>query len=363
MTRKTRMTPGKTCKRGFVLAFGLLLAAVSSSRADVLDEARQAQRRLEYDEARTLLEEALSNFEAPQRGQAYFLLASLSTDHKEARRLLREAQRAYPDAAMQRAADLELARLDFARGNYNSVRSRLDPYEDDEARLLLAQAWVALDEPTRAHEVLKRLPSSPREELLTSWALRAEGETDEALGRLRRLVQSSSDFLPTALLWKAECEVELGRFAEARETATALEQRYPDTPERTLLDPVLTALRDAPGDSPRPAPVVPEVPAPSTPRAESVASPEPGASSSGELQGAVVLQIGAFAERNNATRFRNTLPPELQPVRIDPIHSGNRTIYRVSIGPFESAAVAESYGRTRLEPLGIEWRVTRPESP
>ena len=77
----------------------------------------------------------------------------------------------------------------------------------------------------------------------------------------------------------------------------------------------------------------------------------------------MVLQLGAFAHRDNALRFRASLPEELEPVRVDPIRSGQRVIYRVSIGPFESAAVAASYGRSRLQPLGYEWRVTRPESP
>ena len=77
----------------------------------------------------------------------------------------------------------------------------------------------------------------------------------------------------------------------------------------------------------------------------------------------VVLQIGAFQDRANALRFRDELPRDIQPVTVGEVLQGARRWYRVQVGPFETREIAESYARTHLRPLDIEWRVTRPEAP
>ena len=310
--------------------------------AQVLDEARDLQRRLQYDAARARIEASLSQLDGEPKAEAFLLLSELTTDHKESRRFLREAQQAAPGGETTRRADLELARLDFARGNYSSVRSRLEPHADNEARFLVGSSWVALEEPQRAATVLASL-RTPAATLRHAWATRAAGDAAAALRALDPLA-AGGDFRATALLWKAECEAQLGQTEAARATAATLLQRFPHAPEAILVEPTLAALRQS---------------APSTP--EAVTARPPATETPGRPL--ILLQLGAFGTRANAQRMRDELPPELTPVRIDEVRQGTRTFFRVSIGPFESADVASAYARERLEPRKMEWRLVRPESP
>ena len=311
--------------------------------AQALDEARDLQRRLQYDAARARVEASLSQLDGEPRAEAFLLLSELTTDHKESRRFLREAQQAAPGGETTRRADLELARLDFARGNYTSVRSRLESHAENEARFLVGSSWVALEEPQRAATVLASL-RTPAATLRHAWATRAAGDAAAALRALDPLAAGGGDFRATALLWKAECEAQLGQAEAARATAATLLQRFPHAPEAILVEPTLAALRQS---------------AASTPQA--VTSRPPATETPGRPP--ILLQLGAFGTRANAERMRDELPSELSPVRIDEVRQGSRTFYRVSIGPFESADVASAYARERLEPRKMDWRLVRPESP
>lgn len=325
-----------TCRIVGVVAACLSAAPAVMAQPDVLDQALALQRRLQYTEATRLLAEALPDLSGEQRARAALLLAALSTDHKEARRFLREVQQAAPGSDLQRRAEIELARLDFARGNYNSVRSRLEPYADPEARLLVASSWVALDDAAQAETVLRELPSSPRTQLLQCWVARRRGDHAAALAALTTLAAAGGDFQPTVLLWKSECEIALGRSQEAMSTAAELQRRYPDSPEIALLEPRLPALRQAP-----PATGMTPAPAPAT----------------------ILLQLGVFETRANALRLRDKIPGTLGTARIDEVQRGSQRLFRVSLGPFENAAVATEFARTRLAPAGFEWRLVAPESP
>lgn len=302
-------------------------------RADVLDEARNLRRQLAYAEARNLLETELDDLDGEQRAEALLLMASLSDDHKEARRFLREAASATRDARFRQRVDLELARLDFGRGNYNSVRTRLERYDDEEPRLWVAQSWVALEQPSRAEGACERAGDGEIAEMVRVWAARQQGDVESALQRLRRVSERTGDMQATALLWQAECETELGDLDAARASARELQQRYAGTPEVVLLEPTLAALRRAES-----TPAIP------TPRG-------------------VFLQIGAFQERANALRFRDTLPRSIQPLRVEEDLQGVRRIHRVLVGPFPSREAAEAYARSQLEPLDIDWSIGRAEAP
>ncbi len=323
----------------------IFLVSPRAAEAQALDEAADLQRRLQYDAARARVEASLHELDGEPRAAAFLLLAELTTDHKESRRFLREAQQAAPGGDMARRADIELARLDFARGNYSSVRSRLESHGDDEARWLVGCSWVALAEPSRAVTALADL-HTPAATLRHAWAMREAGDAAAALRALDPMAAEGGDFRATALLWKAECEAELGQAQAARATAATLLQRFPHAPESMLIEPTLTALRQTALSAPDPGAPSSQHPTTATP--------------AGPL---VLLQVGAFATRANAQRMRDELPPDLSPVRIDEVRQGSRNFFRVSIGPFESADVASAYARERLAPRQMEWRLVRPESP
>ena len=300
--------------------------------AGVVEEAREMRRQLRYGDATQLLEGKLGTLGGGERAQALLLLAALSTDHKEARRLLRDAANSGDAAQVQRAADLELARLDYARGNYNNVRSRLEHYADAECRLLVAQSLAALGETDKVTPALSGIASESAE-LLRAWAERESGDFEGALTRLEKLAAGRADAQPVVLLWKAECESRLGQTQRARDTAATLRRDYPDAPEVVLLQPTLSTLQHA---------------NPTTPPA---------------VTGAVVLQLGVFEERGNALRFRESLPRSIGPVELDTVSQGGRRMVRVRVGPFDHREAAETYGRTRLDPLRLEWRLAPLETP
>jgi tetratricopeptide (TPR) repeat protein len=314
-----------------LIAVASIGASVEAARASVVDEARALQQQLHYREARDLLRTEIDDLHGDERAEAMLLLAWLSTNHKEARRLLRETTRASDRHEIRSRVDLELARLDFARGNYNSVRTRLERYDDDRAGLLLAQAYVALKQPDRATAVLRNLGSGVQVDLLRGWAAREMGDTRDALERFARLADTESDFLPIVLLWKAECEADLDMRDPALATAALLQRRFPASAEAVLIEPTLAALRRM---SSEPTSVRPEV---------------------------IVIQLGAFEDRSNALRFRDTLPRHIRPVTVDEIRSGARRIYRVHVGPFETRPAAEAWARENLGPLDLEWSIARPE--
>jgi cell division septation protein DedD len=300
--------------------------------AGVVEEAREMRRQLRYAEATQLLESKVDALGGAERAQALLLLAALSADHKEARRLLRDAANANDSPQVQRAADLELGRLDYARGNYNNVRTRLEHYPDAECRLLLAQSLAALGETDKVAPALAGV-GSEQAELLRAWAERESGDVEGALARLEKLAAARADAEPVVLLWKAECESRLGQTQRARDTAAALRRDYPDGPEVVLLQPTLSNLQHT-------------------------AAPAPPATA-----GTVVLQLGVFEERGNALRFRESLPRSIGPVELDTVTQSGRSVVRVRVGPFDSREAAETYGRTRLDPLRLDWRIAPLELP
>ena len=326
---------------GLALLLWLLLPATAVAQGSALEEVRALQRRLQYAEAHERLLAALPDLEGESRGQAYLLLAELCTDAKEARRAWREAEQASPGGAIQQRAALELARLDFAQGSYHSVRSRLEPATDEDSRFLVAASWVGLGEAERAATALAALPTSPRAALLRAWATRASRGAEAGLQELAPLAAAGGDYLPTILLWQAECEAELGRSAQARTAAEALQRRFATSPENDMLAATLTALRRA------------QAPGVAAPAAASPALPP----------GSLLLQIGVFESQANALRLRERLPADLGPVRVDPVQQGERRFYRVALGPFTSSSAATEHARAKLEPLGMEWRLVRPETP
>jgi cell division protein FtsN len=319
------------------LAAGLLVLAgwamPGRAQTAVLDEVDNLRRAGRYQEAHALLDPVLDTLEGEERARGLFVLSQLSSDHKEVRRLLREAAQETQDEELRFRAQMALAQLDYARGNYNSVRTRLRTESRPEAQLLVAQADIALDQPQRAEQQLRALPAGEMQTLLLGWCVREVGDPQDALTILDHLVQDETlESRPTALLWKAECEAELGLRDRALNTAALLQNSYPHAPEAVLIEPTLATLR-------RQAQTQPARPS-----------------------GRVVLQLGAFEDRANALRFRDGLPRSIEPLFVEEVRNNSRRWYRVQVGPFETRELAEEYAREHLDPLNLDWRLSRPEA-
>jgi hypothetical protein len=315
-----------------IACIGIAGAVPAVARADAVSEARALRRDLRYEEARTRLEAAQDETSGDARARLLLEMAAASGDARAVQRLLREAGQNAQDVVLRRQADLELALLDYARGNYNSVRTRLRDRTDAEAQLLAARAAIGLGQPAEAKAAL-RGRNDPQARLLLAWATRETGDPRAALDLLEGVTRDDALGLPTALLWKSECEAALGLSQPALDTAALLQSRFPHAPETVLIEPTLASLRRS---------------------AQRTTAP---------VATQVLLQLGAFEDRTNALRFRDELPTDVAPVRVDELERGARRYYAVMVGPFDSRQAAEAYGRTRLDPIDVEWRVTQQESP
>jgi len=303
----------------------IVTTSASLAHADVVQEAQAARRRLDYDAGAARLQEALQGLPAEARPRAQWALATLLPDIREARRLLLEASH-HGDETTRRRADLELARLDFARGSYRTTLTRLEAWKaDPEAAFLMAQASAALGEHSRTVEILAGLPSRAGTQALLGWSLRST-DPKRALGALESVSRSThAAERPAALLWKSECEVALGQPAQAQASAQEILARYPDAPEA---DVARTMLRAAGPEALRPA-------APT----------------------GVMLQVGAFEERSYALRLQETLADALRPVGVTVVDDPAGDLHKVHVGPFADRAAAEAFATRALAPRRLSWSV------
>ncbi len=145
---------------------------------------------------------------------------------------------------------------------------------------------------------------------------------------------------------------------EAGAWEDSLRWNYPLSPEAGLLARGATGATDAPTEPPAsaavPVPVtvpipVPHIPAHSTP-------PAP-ATPSARAHGSHTLQLGAFSQPENAERLRAELATKRIPARVEPLRSGNRTLFRVLAGNYPDAATAQQEGKKIFAPLGYAYRV------
>ncbi len=314
--------------RGWIrFALALLGVVANVARADVVQEAQAARRRLDYDGAAARLQAALPTLSADARARAQVALAALIPEPRDARRLLLEASRQGDDTTRRRA-DFELARLDYARGSYRTAMTRLEPWaEDAEARFLMAQCSAALGEHDRTVELLDALPHRDRSQALLGWSLRGR-DPRRALDALESVVRvATSESRPAALLWKAECESALEHPTRAQASAQEVITRYPDSPEA---DAARVLLR----------------------------SSGPAASPGAEVGTAhVALQVGAFEERAYALRLQESLAGPLHPIGVTVVEDPSGDLHRVQVGPFRDRAAAEEFASRTLAPRRLQWSV------
>jgi hypothetical protein len=312
-----------------IVAVVAAAAAALAAPTSATREAATLRRGLQYDAAAARLDAALPALTGDARADALVARAGLATDPTAARDFLIEAGRVATSTAARRRADLEIARLDLARGSYRGVRTRLQPYADDPtAAVLLGLAAVGLEEPAALDPVLQPARGDDTAQLLLGWAALQRGDPRTALARLEPLVADrGSDVLPTALLWTATAQAQLGAAQAAAQTSAALRARFPDAPET---DAAARAVQ---------APV---------------AAPE--VATHGER---VTLQIAAFEDRGNALRYREAIAAALPSARVDAAESGGRRVYRVCLGDFPARDAAEAFARAELDRRGLAWQVVR----
>ena len=83
----------------------------------------------------------------------------------------------------------------------------------------------------------------------------------------------------------------------------------------------------------------------------------PATPSSPPMKGTHMLQLGAFAQVENAERLRADLADRNIVAHIEPVRVGNRTLHRVVTGDFPDAGAAQQEGKRLLDRLGYSFRV------
>jgi cell division septation protein DedD len=163
------------------------------------------------------------------------------------------------------------------------------------------------------------------------------GNTEEAALALRDARRKAPpEEMPGVLLLSLLAEPSA---PEAGAWEDSLRWNYPLSPEaRSLGQPV---VRSAPA---------PQIPAP----AATPASPPPRAAGGGHA-----LQLGAFSQPDNAERLRRELTAKKIPARVEPLRTGDKTLYRVLSGNYRDAESAAREGRRLLTPKGYAFRVVK----
>jgi len=313
----------------------LAILAAGGVRGETLQEVQELRRHLQYDRAALRLGQLLPDLEGEPRAQGLLLMGQLVTDPRDARRYLNDAARVSTQPETRSRIALELAKLDYARGSYRAVQSRLSEFASEpEPALWLGLAAAGVDETGDLQTILAPAARSDMAQALIGWGALQRGDPAAALEALGPLAgERQTPVLPSALLWKCQAEAALGERDAALATGAELRERFGDTPESRLVQSTLNQLH---GWEPAPPPVA--VPS------ERIA-----------------LQLGAFEDRGNALRFRAGLPTELEPVRIQAVPGERGPLYRILAGSFASRPEAEEWARTMLAPRGFTWQVVRVE--
>ena len=90
------------------------------------------------------------------------------------------------------------------------------------------------------------------------------------------------------------------------------------------------------------------IPSPMSPKAE---EPPPS------VTGRYAVQIGAFGSQQNAQRLADQQARKGYTVVVEPLRSGNRTLFAVWVGQFNSESEAASFGRRTYGKEGKDFRV------
>lgn len=157
------------------------------------------------------------------------------------------------------------------------------------------------------------------------------------------------------------------RSPEAGAWADSLRWNYPLSPEAGILSlsaarPAAESVEARPANPPAaaPAPVAVPVPVPVTP--PKAAPTETQAPAPARPRGSHTLQLGAFSLPENAERLRAELAAKKIVARVEPLRSGDRTLFRVLAGDYPDAGTAQREGKKLFAPLGYAYRVVETKS-
>lgn len=295
-----------------------------------LEDARRDAAAMRYAKAEASLVEIAKSSRGEEKEEALYLLAGLKTSASEAEIIYQEVARMDPASEWGTAAQVEVAKIRYALGNYREAAEILGKCSgcrnSDEASYFEGLSALVLKRYTQAKESLERVKSE-RHRAAAAIAL-ADVETglnnrEESCRRYKSMARSGAS--PTAMYRHGECLEEQGDVPAALAIFEEVAQRFGETPEALLAAEKIAALRPSQiaGEE---TPDVPEEP-------ESKQPP-------GEPSG-FTLQFGSFRDRANAIKLASEIKKSLPGVRIDSDLLNFKEVHRVRFGYFKTRAEAE----------------------
>ena len=304
-----------------------LLATMGSadlvSAASILSAKRDIAR-LRYDLAESKLVDIARTLSGERRQEGLFLLAGLKSSVSESEIIYQEIIRIDSDSQWADASRVQLAKVQYALGNYGQAFEILETAEacerSEEACFFQGMSAAMSGSYPRARESLRRV----RHGKYRPWAflLLAEidmntRDTDAACRRYRAIARAAIS--PTAMYRYGECLEKQGSLRDARRVFHQVVDEFKNTPEALLATQKLERLRESPQ--------------------QRAAEPE---ISSGEAPSTgYTIQFGAFHDRTNAIKMAAELKRDLPGIRIDSALLNNREIHRVRYGYFATQQAAQ----------------------
>lgn len=291
-----------------------------------LEQAETYLKDLRYAEAESTLSIVIRSARDEELQESLFLLAGLKTSADEAAVVYRQIVDEDPQSRWSQRAQLEMAKIQYALGNYDEALRILRESRacdvSDEACLFHGLSAVMLD---RFQEAKKPLADIRRGKHRT-WAYLSLAEVEAGLDHpeeaCRRYESLSKAMIsPTALYRFAECLEDLGDVERASEEFNEIIKNFRDTPEAVLAAEKLQLFA---------TPVKEEQPVESD-QIEVLAS-------------GFTVQFGSFRDRGNAIKLAAKLKKVFPGIRVDSELINFREHHRVRYGYFRTREEAQAKG-------------------
>jgi tetratricopeptide (TPR) repeat protein len=288
--------------------------------------------KMKYARAQTALVEIAKSSSGDEKQEALYLLAGLKTSASEAEIIYQEVAQMNPSGRWATAAQVELAKIQYALGDYRAAIEILEKSsacrKSDEACYFEGLSAVMLKRYDAAKQSLSQVKSDRYRSAAGLALADAEMSLDnreEACRKYRSMARSIAG--PTALYRYGECLEEQGDIVAAIGIFEEVVRTFDQTPEALLAAEKLEALRSAPPSRPARTP-------------DSQASTEEDERTP-PLTTGFTLQFGSFQDRANAIKLAAELKNDLPGVRIDSDLLNFKEVHRVRYGYFKSRAEAE----------------------
>ncbi len=329
-----------------LLLVAMMCGGTFAQTADrLVERALGAREDGDFQRAVGLLERALDVADHDEQYRVKYYLGTLSTNWEQASRLYREVIGASPGSEWAKRSRLEIAKTEYALGNYRTAQTQLDNGDvcdsSREACYFTGLSALMANEPDAARDAFRRVDRGR----YRAWALLAMGEMDwdaderaEACAKFQALAEA--EISPVAMYRYGECLEHQGQVNAARRQYADLVSQFRDTPEAVRAREKLQRMTEtAEVDVRSSTAVEDETPTPMT------GGPK------------FTVQFGSFRDRANAIKLQGKIKKIYPAVRVDTELVRFREYHRVRYGYFPSRDDADRKGAEMSRELNENYTI------